>query len=260
MTGTPVGRANYFLRTLVLGGLVALLGWAGFEVRGALKTNEREIAEREQRITALQGDLAARDERIAAMGVEIDALQTRVRELETALRLLKVDHRIARLSVTNQRQAPGKPGGVETDVVFQELGTDGEPLGEARAFTLSGRTAYVDALVIKFEDGYVEAGDTLRGSSLCLFRRLFSEHQFPSQGFPLDGEGQRPAAYGDDDAAPAWESKLWQRFWDYADDPQAAAALGVRALHGEAPYTELRAGKSYRVELRASGGLTIRPE
>jgi hypothetical protein len=257
---TTIGRANYFLRTLVYGGLVALLGWAGFEVRAVVQSGEREIAQREQRIAALQQDLTARDERIAALGEEIDVLQARVRELEAALRLLKVDHRLARLRVVDQRPAPGRPGGVETDVVFQELGTDGEPLGQSQAFTLAGKVAYVDALVIKFGDDYVERGDALRGSSLCLFRRLFSEHQFPSEGFPLDGVGQRPTVYGGDDLPPAWESALWQRFWDYANDPEAAAALGVRALHGEAPYVELRAGRNYLVELRASGGLSLRAE
>ncbi|MHC5211256.1 MAG: hypothetical protein ACYTG2_11105 [Planctomycetota bacterium] len=259
MTST-VGRVNYLARTLVYGGLVALLGWGGFELRDAMQTNEREIARREERIAELGRDLAARDERIAAMGVEIEALQAHVRELEAALRLLKVDHRLARLRVTDQRPAPGKPGGVETDVVFQELGADGKPLGEALAYTLAGKKAYVDALVIKFEDDYVERGDALRGSSLCLFFRLFSENQFPSQGFPLDSVGQRPTVYGADDATPAWESALWQRFWDYANDPEAAAALGVRAMHGEAPYVDLRAGRSYVVELRASGGLSLRPE
>lgn len=259
MTGV-VGRTNYFLRTVVYGGLVTLLAWGGLEVRDALRTNERAIAEREARIATLQQDLVAKDERIAVLDREVEALQTRVRELEAALRLLKVDHRLARLTVQDQRPAPGRPGGVETDVSFQELGDEGQPLGEAQAFTLAGKVAYVDALVIKFDDAYIEQGDALRGSALCLFRRIFSENQYPSQGYPLDSVGQRPAAYGGDDVAPAWERRLWQCFWDYANDPAAAAALGVRALHGEAPYVELRAGKSYLVELRASGGLSLRAE
>jgi hypothetical protein len=36
--------------------------------------------------------------------------------------------------------------------------------------------------------------------------------------------------------------------------------VGVRAIHGEAPFIELRPGKTYRIELRASGGLTLVPE
>ena len=34
----------------------------------------------------------------------------------------------------------------------------------------------------------------------------------------------------------------------------------MRALQGEAPYIEARPGKSYRLELRASGGLVIQAE
>ena len=40
----------------------------------------------------------------------------------------------------------------------------------------------------------------------------------------------------------------------------AAAEKGVRAIHGEAPFIEVRPGRSYKVELRASGGLSIRAE
>ena len=68
-----------------------------------------------------------------------------------------------------------------------------------------------------------------------------------------------PAPYASDDV-PELYAELWSRFWDYANDPEAAAAKGVRAIHGEAPFIELRPGQTYRVELLASGGLTIKPE
>ena len=41
---------------------------------------------------------------------------------------------------------------------------------------------------------------------------------------------------------------------------QLARQMGVRAIHGEAPFIETRPGKTYSVELRASGGLTIQSE
>jgi len=149
---------------------------------------------------------------------------------------------------------------IGTGLLPVEVSWLGEPLGEARRCTIDGRVAYVDALVIKFDDEFVEQGDALRGTSLCLFRRLFGEYQFPSEGFPLDTEGQRPLPYAADDADPGFETRLWTKFWDYAHDPDAVAAAGVRAMHGEAPYMELRPGKTYRVELRASGGLSVEPE
>ncbi len=298
MSAPPVGRWNYALRTLVLGGFALLLGWGAWTIHDLRATSERQLAERQQRIDALTADVASRDARIAEQGRQIDALEQQVRQLEAALRLLKVDHRLARLVVLDQRPpaggnaagagaaggtlAPGAPSppapagpgpasgagagaagdaaATETDVSFQELDGEGQPLGEPKAFTLRGRVAYVDALVIKFTDSYVESGDSLRGTSLCLFRRLFGEFQKPIDGFPLDTVGARPLPYAGDDADPGFESRLWQRFWDYANDEAAATAAGVRAIHGEAPYIELRPGKAYLVELRASGGLSLRPE
>jgi hypothetical protein len=240
MATSTIGSVNYFLRTLVYGAVVGLLAWGGWHVRELTQKHERELAERDQRI---------------------EELQARVRELELALKLLKVDHRLALLTVKDQRLAPALKGGIETDVAFQELDAQGEALGPEQLFTVVGKVAYIDALVIKFDDNYVEQGDALRGSSICFFRRLFGEYQQPNEGFPLDSAGTRPRSYGaGDDAPEPMESELWRHFWDYANDPAKAAGAGVRALHGEAPYIELRPGGSYRVELRASGGLTVRPE
>jgi hypothetical protein len=265
---TPIGRINYFFRTLVYAAVVAMLGYGGWQVQKVVQRHEQELAERDQRIQGLVSDVAQRDQRIGEQQRrieeqqrQIEELAARVRELELALKLLKVDHRLARLTVKAQREAPAEPGGGSTDVVFQELGPDGDPLGPEQAFTLAGKVAYIDALVIKFDDSYVEHGDALRGSSVCFFRRIFGEYQQPADGFPLDSVGARPRPYGvGDDAASPVEITLWQHFWDYANDPAAAARAGVRALHGEAPYIELRPGKSYRVELRASGGLTVRAD
>ena len=254
------GRVNYGFRTAVYGGVVVLLGWGAWRVQSALNENERQLEVAHATIDGLHQDVAQRDAHIAELDTQITELQAEVQRLQAALRLLKVDHRLARLTVLDQREAPDRPGGVQTDVAFQELGADDEPLGPEQRFTLDGKVAYVDALVIKFDDEYVEQGDVLRGTSLCLFRRLFGEFQFPSEGFPLDTAGQRPLAYGSDDADPGFESKLWAKFWDYAHDPDAVAAAGVRALHGEAPYMELRPDRSYLVELRASGGLSVRAE
>ena len=68
-------------------------------------------------------------------------------------------------------------------------------------------------------------------------------------------------AYAEDETPPDdYYRELWSRFWDYANDPSLARSKGVRALHGEAPFIELRPGKSYSIELRSSGGLSIQAE
>lgn len=235
------------LRALVLAGAVGLAAWWTLLLQGRLRERERELADREARIESLEQELSA--------------AAARIQELELALRLLKVDHRVARIEVLDQRPSAERPGEVETTLRFQEIAPDGRPLGAGSTLTVLGRVAYVDALVVKFDDAHVEAGDALRGTSVCLFRRLFGEHQEPSLGFPLDPVGVRPIPYGSpEDGVSALEVDLWRRFWDYANDPVLARQAGVRAAHGEAPYMELRPGGRYLVELRASGGLSIRAE
>ncbi len=266
-----VGRVNYLLRTVVLAALVGL-GWVGYNTAGNLLDGHRaEVAERDSLIKDLNGkvqeqdehigglkqDVAQRDRRIVKLVVDVEERDAQIEELDTALHLLKIDHRIARLTVLEQRQLPG--GQYETRVRFEELDPEGNLLGESVEYTLPGKVAYIESLVIKFSDDYVERGDVWRGSSICFFRRLFSETQSPEQGFPLDRVGERPQPYSDDQA-PELVSRLWLRFWDYANDPEQAAAIGVRAIHGEAPFVELRPGSSYLIELRSSGGLSLRRE
>lgn len=259
------------LRALLIGGLLVaagmLLDRRLQSPQHELRARDARIAEldrtleaREQDLDALRGEVSSRNARIDELMREVGARDRLIAELETAARLMRVDHRIARLEVLEQTTDADDPSRVRTRVRFAELGEDGRELGTPRVATIEGRTAYVEALVVKFGDAHVAAGDAWRGTSICLFTRLFGDRQRPQDGTPIDAVGVRPTAYdGGDDELP-FEADLWTRFWDYAHDPQAAAAAGVRAIHGEAPFVELRPGRSYRVELRASGGLTIVPE
>ena len=239
---------NYLLRTLVYAAVVSLLGYGGYQVQHAwsvLRAKDEALAAQERQIAGLSADLAAKN-------LEIQRLQT-------ALQLLKIDHRLARIEVLAQAPSADDPKKLATTLRFAEIGPDGNPLHPPQEMTILGTLAYVDALVIKFEDRFIEQGDALRGTSVCLFRRLFGEFQQPHEGHPLDTVGARPAAYSPGDEPSPFERDLWSRFWEYADQPEKAARAGVRAIHGEAPFIELRPGRTYDIELRASGGLSIRP-
>jgi hypothetical protein len=118
---------------------------------------------------------------------------------------------------------------------------------------------YVDALVIKFEDEFVTAGDALKGRSLLLFRRIFGDRHRPVEAHVLDREGQMPQVYAAERAPSAFERELWAQFWMLANDPAEARRRGVRALHGEAVSTRLRPGAIYGVTFRSTGELTIQP-
>lgn len=198
----------------------------------------------------LQRQLAERE-------AEIRALKERNEALEAAVRLLRHTERRARLVVLDQ--APGPEGHLRTRVRFTELDAQGAPVGEPRELTLEGDEVYVDALVIKFEDTFVTAGDALKGKALLLFRRIFTDRRRPAEGEVLDREGQMPQSYAAERAPTAFERELWARFWELANDPEAAQRRGVRALHGEAVSTRLRKDRTYTVTLRSTGELSIQP-
>jgi hypothetical protein len=84
----------------------------------------------------------------------------------------------------------------------------------------------IDALVIKFEDTFVTAGDALKGKALLLFRRIFTDRRRPADGDVLGREGQMPQSYAAERAPTAFERELWARFWELANDPRRPASVG----------------------------------
>ena len=237
-----------FLLVLVLAALAGLSGWWTVYIRGILEENKETIRQK--------------DEVIHQLGDDLEESEELRRKLEVSLHLLKVDHRVARIEVLDQKPSVENPQILETTILFQDMGEDGEPVGEGQTMVLLGKKVYLESLVIKFEDGYVEGGDFLRGSSVCLFTRMFGENQAPSDGEPIDAKGIHPHPYASagDGEEDTYYAELWTRFWDYANDPQLAETKGVKAIHGEAPFIETRPGMVYLVELRASGGLSYDPQ
>lgn len=237
-----------FLLVLVLTALAGLSGWWTVYIRGILEENKETIRQK--------------DEVIGQLGEDLEESEELRRRLEVSLHLLKVDHRVARIEVLAQGPSAENPGVLETTILFQDLGEDGEPVDEGQEIVVLGKKVYLESMVIKFEDSYVEGGDFLRGSSVCLFTRMFGDEQAPRDGEPIDTKGVHPHPYASagDGEEDTYYAELWTRFWDYANDPQLAESKGVRAMHGEAPFIETRPGKVYLVELRASGGLSIDPQ
>lgn len=246
-----INGLNRLLGNVVKLAVVALVGVGGYLGYQAYYANDianRAIQERDQEIA--QQKLA-----IENLGKDVAAKQQQIERLQLAMRLLKVDHRIAQLWVLDQHQPPGSDR-VKTKFRFVEMNGD-KAIDKARDFTIDGDLLYIDALVVKFADEHVEKGDPLRSTSVCLFQRLFGEFQQPSEGYALDSVGSRPKVYGEDGTMSDFEQSIWNNFWQYANDPALAKAAGIRAMHGEAPSMRLQKGKLYEVELRASGGTAI---
>lgn len=201
--------------------------------------------------------LSALSATVAEQAVEIEAKNNEIARLKAINALLKVDRRVAQIAVLDQQQ---DTEGVVTTVEFIEFNGDGEPIGEPLKASVRGDTVYVAYLVLKFKDEFVEADDPIRGASACFFQSLFGNEQTPDSGVILDEPGAWPERYADQDEAGVFASGLLEDFWETANDPQRAAELGIRAMHGEAPFMRVEVGAVYRLAIRSAGGLTVTRE
>jgi hypothetical protein len=257
--GRIIAALNSLVGAIVSLVILAALGLAGwFVIHSYLGEKwEREaiaakLADREAEVEKLNRDLDASKQQIATLNKE-------VKRLETAVRLLKVDHRVAQIDVLSQ-QGSGKTKDLVTTFNFVELDDSGKPIEKPREIKIQGDMAYFEALIVKFGDQYVEEGDPLRSTSFCLFHRVFGEFQQPKDGLVLDRVGAQPAAYRTGREQSDFEREIWSKFWDYANNPDEAQKKGIRAAHGEAPSMKLVPGKRYKIFLRSSGGLSLVPE
>lgn len=261
-----VRTINSVVRTLlalVLVGGASFGGWWGYRLYHAQTLAAEEavaaLAEAERTVQQVQEQLAAKEQELVDAHERIEQQQKEIERLGTAMRLLKVDHRLARLTVLDQSKDETN-GEVTTVVEFTELGDDGQSLDQARRFEIKGDLVYVDNWIVKFDDKYVEQAAIDRATSLVLFRRIFGERQQPFDGFPLDRNQGPPAAYVRGGRVSDLEKKIWADFWGIANDESKAKELGIRAAHGQAISIKAQKGKSYRILLRASDGLSIVPE
>ncbi len=251
-----------FLRTAFAGLIIAGVGYAGgwiyttFSPNVRLKQTEQQLLQTRNELDRTQTQLASQVIVIQQLDADLKTSQRLIEQLNLSMSLLKVDQRIAEITVIRQEQ--DATGILQTEFTFQEVDTDGRSLDVPRSFQIAGDLLYVDFWVIKFEDKFVEMADLDRASSICLFRRLFGEFQEPHDGFTLDQVGMRPLAYGSR-RPTEFERQLWQEFWTIANNRPRALELGIRAAHGEAVSARLQPGQKYRVQLRASGGLSIVP-
>jgi hypothetical protein len=264
---------NSFFRTLLATVLLAaagVAGWFGYTTFNAKDIEARkqaaELTAANEQLASVQARLQTAEEDITAKGLQliekdhqIDELNQNIDKLETSLTLLKVDQRLARVTVLDQGKDPNS-GEEFSRVEFVELNDEGYPIDTPREFRIRGDVIYIDNWIVKFEDKYVEQADLDRGTSIVLFRRIFGEQQQPIEGFPLDEIGSRPKAYAHGGKMTDFEKKIWGDFWNIANNESAAKELGIRAAHGQALSMKVQKGKSYKIQLRASDGLSIVPE
>jgi hypothetical protein len=191
-------------------------------------------------------------------GREVRELQDRVHQLqEERTRLveyaerLTASRRVAQVDVLDRRSdEKGRP---ITTLRWQEIGQGGAlggsgALSTPQTIEVLGKSAYFEAMVIKFDYRHVREGDATRGASLAVFRRIFGELEPPESGDPLPPPSTTTTS----------DSEMWRRFWEIVDNPKLARELGVRAAQCEAPSVPLAPGQTWEVTLDAAGGLNVR--
>lgn len=187
---------------------------------------------------------------------QIKELDEKRKQLEVFVQRLEHTERRATVYVTDQQTAAD--GQTMTTIRFTEVDAEGNPIQEFPDFTLEGDEIYVDAFAIKFDDAFIKDGDALKGKSLLLFRRIFSNRLQPDSGYSLDKKGQAPLFYASKEAANEFERMLWAKFWEIPDDAKLREKYGVRSAQSTAVGVKVRRNNVLIVEVRSTGEVTVR--
>ncbi len=250
--GETVRTVNSTLRTLLLGALLvgaSIAGWKGYSIY-----NEPQL-----KLDSLQKKWEKSEKDLSTLLAKLEAKEQKVQRLTASMRLLSLNHRIARLHVVDQVEQPDSDR-VLTTIEFFEINDDGAPVDEKRrSFKIEGDRVYVDCLVVKFEDKYVEKADLDRATAICMFQRIFGMYQEPEDGYPLDEVGTSPTSYARGGKMSEFEKNIWNDFWSIAADRKKAAEIGIRAAHAVAPSTQVRKGVTYELQLRSTGEFSLLP-
>jgi hypothetical protein len=261
-----VKTVNSAARTGLMAVLMAIAGIGGWKAYSIYNAPHAQLEEQQRELEILSGQLATARADLATSTAQVQRLTTdlelkkaMIAKLEVAMGFLKLRHRIARLDVVRQVEDE-ETGEILTTVEFYEVDENGEPAGgDRQTFEIVGDRVYVECLVAKFDDKYIEENALDRNTAICLFQRIFGEHQEPKDGYAIDQIGSVPASYARYGEPSDFERRIWDDFWSIAADPAKAAELGIRAAHADAPSIKVREGVTYELELRTTGEFTLRP-
>jgi len=212
--------------------------------------------EQELRIAEAQTKLDDAQSKIGNLEAEKVVMQKEIEQLMLRLKLLKVDRRLAQITVTSQKMADN-PEEVKTTFSFVEVDKHGQQLSKPQEFTVDGDMIFINSKVVKFDDELIEANDPLRSTSICLIEKIYGEYQKPAEGFEIDEKGNRPKVYGIAEEMTDYEKEIWDNFWEISNDPEKAEEYGIRAAHEESPSIKAKQGKRYQLEIRSSGGTSL---
>jgi hypothetical protein len=188
---------------------------------------------------------------------KIEQLKEEKQQLQQIVKRLSDEKRVAEVLVTEQATVDGE---LQTTLLFVEYAKDGTPL-PPKSFSVVGKMAHVDAMVIKFDRDFIQENDPLRGHSIALFTKIYGDKQSPAEAQPIDEPGTIPDVYrGADPRVSRFEMELWQNFWKLANDPAYREKYGVRIANGQGLWGPFEPDKIYTITIESDGGLNMTSE
>jgi len=175
--------------------------------------------------------------------------------LKKVIERLTADSRVAEVIVTDVKR-DSKTKKSYTTIKFLEYDTKLNPL-EPKYFTFSGNVIQFQSMVIRFDDFYIKKGHSLKGKSAYLFMKTFMLTDDGAETFEITKINEIPSGYEAADVKNNFEKKLWQKFWEYALNPEKASKVGIKNAQIEAPGTKFIPGMIYTIKIEHDGGLRI---
>ena len=247
-----IKTANSVVRTgifLAVTGCLAYGGYLGYDnyIKPGIDAKQTEA-----KLAELQSQLDQQQ-------VELDNSIMERDRLNTSIQLLKIDERLANVEILEK--STNEKGEPTLLARFTEFNHFGDQVGPARDFELRGNIMYLDCWLVTFDDKYVEEADELRAASMCVFKSIYGDLDGPANSHPLDNNSEDgfPEVYYSDGKKSAFASRIWSDFWKVANSEDSQEDLGIRAAHGQANYIRVEPGKTYKFNVRASGGGSLEP-
>ena len=251
-----VKTVNSSVRTLLILAACGVIGYFGYFGYQHYVKPSHEAKQAIADLATLKEDFEKQEKLFQKSQKELAKVTELNERMATSLKLLKVDKRVANIEVLSIEE--DEEGNPLMELCFTEIGGDGEAIGISKNYTIKGDEFFVDGWIVAFEDKYVEQADELRGRSLFVFKSIYGNDEPPRNAQRLDDDSQsRPGIY-QDDRKSEFEEKIWSDFWGVCNDPIKQQELGIRAIHGQSNYIAGKEGKTYQIEIRASGSSGIK--
>ena len=259
-----VKTINSAVRTVMVVSACSVVGYGGwFGYNNYVKPNTEakqaiaDLADLKLQFEETETALKLSKFELAETSVALEKSEELNERLETSMRLLKVDRRMA--NVTVLEKGKDEEGNPFLEVEFTEVDEDDQPVGTSRNFTLKGDKFYVDGWVATFEDKYIESADELRSASMFVFKSIYGDAEAPRDAQRLDTQSQGnglPGIY-QGSAKGEFAEKIWSDFWKVCNDSALQNELGIRTAGGRTTYIEGIEGKTYRVSIRSTGDVSL---